>query len=610
MIKIKGANNYFLLICASVFLLAPLIISTLKINYFQINANLKAGYGLTDESFALNALRERLANGLSSYSFPFSEPLVVLFWIARENTYFYRLSGLILLTIISIFFYFRNATKLHLQNLVLIALCFYLFVAILTIPSVFRYLLVTPSYQWTVLVASVLLNVIVVGRQPTRRIIVLLSHITLAVLIFSMALSRPTSGGIAFISLILFLLITSNWKSYSVKHIIFAQASLIFFVSIFNVSKLRSRFMESVKVSQAYDPNGYSLLAEITDVISGVYIIVLISFATFFLMRYFLKITNINAQEPKLGRFIFAFTATFILLIQTNSKVPSIVTGQKYILSVFIIISILAATLIETRDYIALFVISFLPYTSQFGSNTPAIGNVQILLICQSLLLVGVIVRAFFTEPGSIDLRKKKNSLSNFSAVSLSTTAFFLSLAMYHNFAESQVGNNFEKTLYPAASSVSKVNGLYYTSEKLQSLDRFAQDSKLETNEQVIDLSSFHLGLVLYAGGIQSQRALPDKFWIYNIEEQVKFVMDLHGERMKAAGTKILVETNLKSITKACVDLSSLVALPEISNELRNLGFNPKVRVKGVYGSQPEDLTLYPNDALLVETCNSENRKL
>jgi hypothetical protein len=34
------------------------------------------------------------------------------------------------------------------------------------------------------------------------------------------------------------------------------------------------------------------------------------------------------------------------------------------------------------------------------------------------------------------------------------------------------------------------------------------------------------------------------------------------------------------------------------------------VRVKGVYGSQPEDLTLYPNDALLVETCNSEKRRL
>ena len=607
MINLKKENsNYFLLICSSIFLVIPLIISILKINFLQINANLKAGYGLTDESFALNALREMLVNGFTSHSFPFSEPLVALFWVARQNVYFYRISGLVVLVLISIFFFFRNVTRSNAHNLVLGVLSLYLFVAILAIPSVFRYLLVTPSYQWTLLVSSVLINVILVGRQPTRRFIVILSQVVLTVLIFGMALSRPTSGGVAFISVILFFLITNKFHSYSVKHIVFAEISLIIFVSTLNISNLRSRFVESVKLSQAYDPNGYSLVAEIYDVMNGVYVIILISFAIFFLTKYFLRIANINSEKYRRSRYICAFTATFVLLLQTYSKVPSIVTDQKYVLSVFVMVSIVAATLIETRVYVALFIISFLPYTSQFGSNTPAIGNIQILLICQSLLLVGVIVRGFFPEPGSIDKRTEKTTFGNFSALSLSMIALIVSLVMYHNFAESQVGNNFEKTLYPTATSISKVNGLYYTGEKLRSLDRFAQDSNLETNEEVIDLSSFHLGLVLYAGGIQSQRALPDKFWIYNIKQQVKFVMDLHEEKMKIEGTKILVETNLRAITKECIPLSSLIALPEISNELRNQGFDPKVRVKGVYSSSPEDLTLYPNNALLVETCNSQ----
>jgi hypothetical protein len=74
---------------------------------------------------------------------------------------------------------------------------------------------------------------------------------------------------------------------------------------------------------------------------------------------------------------------------------------------------------------------------------------------------------------------------------------------------------------------------------------------------------------------------------------------------MKEQGTNILVETNLKTISKVCVPLSTLIAVPEISKELKNQGFDPKVRPKGLYSSFPEDLTLYPNNALLVETCAS-----
>jgi hypothetical protein len=45
------------------------------------------------------------------------------------------------------------------------------------------------------------------------------------------------------------------------------------------------------------------------------------------------------------------------------------------------------------------------------------------------------------------------------------------------------------------------------------------------------------------------------------------------------------------------------MAVKEISIELKNQGFDPKVRFKALYSSFPEDLTLYPNNALLVETC-------
>jgi hypothetical protein len=114
------------------------------------------------------------------------------------------------------------------------------------------------------------------------------------------------------------------------------------------------------------------------------------------------------------------------------------------------------------------------------------------------------------------------------------------------------------------------------------------------------------VGLILYAGGIQSERALPDKHWIYNIHEQVKFVMETHGIDLKLKGTKILVETELKTTNNRCVRLSSLIASTEISREIQDQGFDVEVRPKSLYISSPEDLTLYPNNATLVETCSKQ----
>jgi hypothetical protein len=115
----KTRNSNWLIYVLSL-LVAPLIIRTLKMNFSQIHANLNSGYGLTDEGFAINALRERATNGFSSYSFTFSEPLVGLFWIAGENIYLYRLAGLIILVAIVIFFLFENITKSLNQNVLLL----------------------------------------------------------------------------------------------------------------------------------------------------------------------------------------------------------------------------------------------------------------------------------------------------------------------------------------------------------------------------------------------------------------------------------------------------------------------------------------------------------
>jgi hypothetical protein len=586
-------------------LVAPLIVRILKMNYSQIHANLNSGYGLSDESFAINALRERIINGFSSHSFTFTEPLVGLFWIAGENIYLYRIAGLMVLVAIVILFMLKNITKSLIQNVLLLLMGTYLFVSILTIPSVFRYLLVTPTYQWTLLVCSTILNVLLLGHQPCRKFYRIVLNISLTVLIFAMTLSRPTSGGVALISVLLYLLSIESWKSKSVIFITFSQSTLLLIVFVFNISNLRSRFLEIVSASQAGDPNGYSLITEIADVVSGIFILSLISIAVFFLTRHILDSTDTDSSKSLYrdsSRLILAFTATLILILLSVSELTNLFLSQKYLLIVSVVTAILAATFIKIREYFGMFVISLLPFSSQFGSNTPALGNIQILLLCQSLLLIGVSMRAFFIDKERIEDRKIALNFNQLSLL-LFATALIFSLIMFNSFANSQVGNNYEKTLYPKAASKSTVNGLYYTFEKLQSLDKFSKEANLDRNDEVIDLSSFHPGLILYAGGITAQRWIPDKHFIYRIKEQIEFVMILHGKSVKKQGTNILVETNLKVIPKQCTELSSLMAVTEISNELKNQGFDPRVRFKGLYFSFPEDLTLYPNNALLVETC-------
>ena len=426
------------LISTSIIFAMLLVIRTLKLNYSQILANLNSGYGFTDESWAINALRERVLNGYSSRSFNFSEPLVGLFWISRESIYHYRLVGLIVLVLVVILFFWKNITKSLNQNFLLFLLSLYLLVSILTIPSVFRFLLVTPSYQWTLLTCSVVLNVILVSRQSTKKVNIIVSNTAITLLVFAMTLSRPTSGGIALVSILLFIVFLESWKSKNVFYIFLSQVTLMLTVTIFDLSNLRSRFVEYVRASRVADPNAYGLLTEIFDVVSGVFILSVITIVAFMATKYLLSSTKSNSNKHsknESSRFVLAFAGTLILLLLLNSKVSNVIVEQKYILIVSVVTAILAAVMIEIREFIGIFVISFLPYTSQFGSNTPAIGNIQILLLCQSLMLIGVVLRSFFVDKPIIEVEKDVHNVYQLSN-SLIAVAIIFSLLMFNNFAK------------------------------------------------------------------------------------------------------------------------------------------------------------------------------
>jgi hypothetical protein len=421
-----------------------------------------------------------------------------------------------------------------------------------------------------------------------------------------MGLSRPTSGLVGLFTVAVYLL-TLNFANLRTAVVIVAIDLIIFVILIVpNVFNLRYRLQESIRISQSFDPNGYNIPAEIQDVVFSVVYLFFFSILIFITSRFFFSEQKLKSAKARLLVLNYSLpSVAFILLvlIYVYPKIKISTPSLSFLLAMIVLNSILSGYFLDFKKFIALWILSSLPYTSQFGSNTPAIGNVQILFISQSLLTLGIFLQAYFVgspKPEESSL-KVQNMPQPIKVLSFST--LLILLFAYSSFADSQIGNNFEKTLYPMASAKSPTNGLYYTPEKLASLETFARNASLQSGEEVIDLSSFHPGLILYAGGIQSQRALPDKYWIYNIEKQLEFVLELHGEQLRAKGTKVLLETSLKSPTTECVNLSNLIALQEISTELKAQGFDVKVRPKGVYSSSPEDLTLYPNNALIVETC-------
>jgi hypothetical protein len=163
--------------------IASLLFTTLAVtteiwirSFNQIYANLKAGYGFTDEGGPLIALHERAIHGTSSYTFTFVEPLNLIFAISKQNIYIFRIIGLLILLLILIFFFLRNVSKSKPKNILLIFLSSILLSSLMTIPSVFRYLLVTPTYQWTILVSSVLINIIYLGKQKNGQSMLQLSR--------------------------------------------------------------------------------------------------------------------------------------------------------------------------------------------------------------------------------------------------------------------------------------------------------------------------------------------------------------------------------------------------------------------------------------------------
>ena len=227
-----------------------------------------------------------------------------------------------------------------------------------------------------------LINVIYFGRAPLKAWSRFTANLTVSILIFGMGLSRPTSGVVGLLTVLAYLLVLS-FKNLRLALAVLALQLFVFLIVIIpNLYNFRYRLLESVKISKSFDPKGYSIPAEIQDVVFSVISLLLISILVFLCSRYLICILKPHKTKAKViypNYSLPIITATLLAVIYIYPRIQISSPNLGFLLSMIVINSILGAYLIGVREFSALWILSSLPYTSQFGSNTPAIGNVQIL---------------------------------------------------------------------------------------------------------------------------------------------------------------------------------------------------------------------------------------
>ena len=124
------------------------------------------GLDLTDESFNLM----NLTNSQDNFAWPYSRILGPIFNLLNKDIAQFRIADLVILSVLCLFgsvITLSEARKGKSKNILLLPSAISLqVVIILFVPSVFRYLLVTPGYQWILITGSLLLTILLIGIVP------------------------------------------------------------------------------------------------------------------------------------------------------------------------------------------------------------------------------------------------------------------------------------------------------------------------------------------------------------------------------------------------------------------------------------------------------------
>ena len=585
----QSRNKYSKLVFIALILLS----STLVIQLYQILSRSRIGFGLTDEAYGLSFAVDRAKNGQSGNTPLFSDVTSIFLSLVNFNIYYFRLVGLILISIL-IAFLVRAFMRIHrlrdskiwLPDILLLSVTF------LTIPANFRYLLITPSYQWIVLTLSIFV-VLLILLMVNFEIKNISLFAVLSLSIFCVALARPTSGIMIWLLVLLYTYLNAGTYGRYVFNILNVILVILFsFYILANWFAVKS-FAESYAYLRHLDPKGSNLLNEIWDVGISLFFV----WSIFFVGHLTFRRALVDERTRTLIRkTVLAFLYIVILASLVLKGLISSADIPHLLLMIYAFLTGgLFALKKGGKTNLGILLLTSAPVLTQFGSNTSASYLVSPLMISLTLFA------SFSRNVQSSVIIKKGYSLEGVKI----GTQILLSISLLC-FVVSQSTASYETHLPSKNLMKDSVSGLYYSPKKLENIQEFRRQAKQSgeyTGQRILDLSFWHPGAILYLGGLQYPFGIDNKVFRSTLDLQI----DRSVRKIKLQSSKqlppIIVETSMTVPIAKCLKLSEYIDDSELRNLIILNSFDPNVLNSAVYISDRVDVTLYPRNLAYLVPC-------
>lgn len=462
-------------------------------------------------------------------------------------------------------------------------------IAVLLIPSTFRYLLLNPGYQWLIILTSVVASISLVRLTDAKAMSKKSFAILFASLFLVLQISLYTRITYFFIILtILLISVRFVKKEFQTSYLILVFGSVLFFV--FTQPFLLSKWKEIITNASKIDPNGYSIFSEIADVSGSILLIA----GTLFVGKKLLTRDN-GFSKYKQIYFVFMILGISLLLawiiFSRDRLAPfvffcTILTG-KFVPS--------ATQLLNQKGkFLFLILVSFLPVYSQFGSNTSALSNSNFVLISLSLLLV-------ISSPFRA---KDPGHFISFFAAMLACVALMQVVNSQRSFETSFDNSRKVKILG---------DDLFTSNEIAHNIYIFKQNferAKIPAGEKILDLSFFHPGGGLFLNHEVLPLGTADRFFEETFSEQFTILADKYGAhfRGKFGLTLISVSRELDLSThSSCKTLGEWLKF-QSKREL-SMGGEPlmlRYKVLSQLESDRIQVNLHPQNLVILSKCEDK----
>lgn len=555
------------------------------------------GLGLTDEAFGILNAVDRGSNGQTLQTPLFADVTSILLSLASYDIQKMRFFGYIIIFTVLLLLWMRIISTQRLEQRKKSSSYFFLVAALLMllIPASFRYLLVTPSYQWFVLVGSVVLVIVLSlyikpGFAKNKFYLLPLCSFIL----FIVELSRLTSGFIIWILINIYLFCLKR-----IHEILIFNFSL-FIINFMYLSMNYNAFVSSLLRLAEFrniDPRGSNLIFEVLDVAQTsltIFLIVIVSKSA----SHRISMTKDASRGIKItlrSRFVFQFLmlATLVLVFPYRDIDH---------LFALICIALIGALIGITNPKInyALLLLCNAPIISQFGSNISSSYLVVPMILCPALYL-------FLASPLRVEFDHTRPKASRLMQGPI---FIFLSLCLVLlqvNLASTSYENGYLNQLV----NRDPMSGLMYSNQKMNSIEQLRSDAKNYgrlDNQRILDLSYWHPGVIYYLGGLQFPLSTVDKAFANTLFHQVQITIKQLGPNGPDSLAPLIVKTVSDFPKLKCEKLINQINDLKLASALRSVEYNPYVREIAIYKSVKDDVTLYPFNISVMVPCTEADK--